>query len=175
MSGSDDVAKRIYDLIKGVNGDLRGTRGGRKKGNKNPVRSGTGNSSTSGGRNGGGGGSRGGGGRNTGGDGGGNTGIPADGTTVPVIPGSTGGGDGSSGFANPMQYAWSLIRGGIGGSPVEFPIGPEGTVLGSVGGKLQWVYPTTLGIEPTYLTEDSDGNGTQDQLYDAVTGNPLWQ
>lgn len=85
--------------------------------------------------------------------------------------GTTDGGSGSGTFTSPLTAAWSLIRGGLGGSLVELPLGPEGTVLASRGGKLEWVYLADLGVPVSYLTF-MDGE-TEYDLTDA-SGVPIW-
>lgn len=69
--------------------------------------------------------------------------------SLPTDGGSSGGG---GTFTSPLTAAWSLIRGGSGGAMVELPLGPEGSVLASIGGRLQWVYPSTLGVPVDYVT-----------------------
>lgn len=79
------------------------------------------------------------------------------------------------GMVNPMLALWSLIRGGQGGAPVEFPAGAEGEVLTMQGdGSFAWETPAsgTGGSYRQYVVIPDGLDGFE--FVDDGAGNPVY-
>lgn len=142
MHTPDDAVRAVLNLIRSIGGEHVGTTGGKRGSRRSSVKT-----------------------RSK------SAGAGTDPDSDDAGGNDDGQGNAGESFGNPMTTEWDLMRGGTGGAAVRLALGPEGTVLASIGGQLAWVYPTALGVPVEFLTY-LDGMTE----YDVTDGDdvPLW-